>query len=79
LGQVGLATYESGKFPHHPHHNFSIFSFRVKKYPGQGRVGPLFTAGQKYPWVGLGQGPSLEYTKQYVNISQRFSKYDFKK
>jgi len=29
------------------------------KYPGQGWVGPLLTAGQEYAWVGLGQGPSL--------------------
>jgi len=42
--------------------NFSIFSLRVKKissgwvykYPGQRRVSLLFTAGQKYSWVGSG-------------------------
>jgi len=41
---------------------FSIFSLRVKKmslgwvkkYPGQSRVGLLFTAGQKYVWVWSG-------------------------
>jgi len=40
--------------------NFSIFSLRVKKislgwvkkYPGQRHVGLLFSAGQKYAWVG---------------------------
>jgi len=39
--------------------NFAIFSLMikkissgwVKKYPGQRRVGLLFTAGQKYGWV----------------------------
>jgi len=41
--------------------NFSISSLRVEKkshqvkskeYPGQRQVGHLFTAGQKYAWVG---------------------------
>jgi len=36
-----------------------ITSGRVKKYSGQQRVGLLFTAGQKYALVELGQGPSL--------------------
>jgi len=31
----------------------------VKKYPGQGQVGLLFTAGQKYARVRSGQGPFL--------------------
>jgi len=47
--------------------NFSIFFpsgkkimlGQVKKYPGQRRVGLLFTAGQKYAQVRSGQGPSL--------------------
>jgi len=40
--------------------NFSIFlpsgqkisSGQFKKYPGQKRVSLLFTAGQKYAWIG---------------------------
>jgi len=47
--------------------NFSIFSLRikkiasgqVKKYPEQSWVGLLFTADQRYPRFGSGQGPSL--------------------
>jgi len=31
-----------------------VSSGQVKKYPGQGRVGPLFTAGKKYARVGSG-------------------------
>jgi len=31
-----------------------ISSGRSKKYPDQSRVGFLFTAGQKYAWVGSG-------------------------
>jgi len=36
-------------------------SGRVEKYPGQSRVGLLFTAGQKYARVGSGleMGPDL--------------------
>jgi len=62
LGWVWSATYESGNFPPKttiPSRSKKILSGRVKKYPGQGRVGPLFTVGQKYAWVGSGQGPSL--------------------
>jgi len=36
-----------------------IFSGWVKRYPGQGKVGLLFTTGQKQARVGSGQGPSL--------------------
>jgi len=38
---------------------FFHFSLRIKKYPVQGWVSLLFTEGQKYAWVRLGQGPSL--------------------
>jgi len=49
--------------------NFSIFfssgkkisSGWVPKYLGQRWVGLLFTAGQKYVQVGLGQSPSVVY------------------
>jgi len=36
-----------------------LSSGRVEEYLGQSWVGLLFTAGQKYVWVGSGQGPSL--------------------
>jgi len=36
-----------------------ILSGQVKKYMSKSRVSLIFTAGQKYAWVGLGQGPSL--------------------
>jgi len=36
---------------------------RVKKYPGQSRVGLLFTAGQKYVWVGSDQVRANLYFK----------------
>jgi len=50
-----------------------IASGQVKKYPGQRRVGLLFTAGQKYAWVGLGwvglgQGPSLGQSQSSLAI-----------
>jgi len=35
----------------------------LKKYPDQRRVGPLFTAGQKYARVGSGQRPSLLWSE----------------
>jgi len=50
-----------GKFPQKIP-NFSIFGikkFWVKKYQGQRQVSLLFTVGQKYARVDLGQGPSL--------------------
>jgi len=43
--------FEFGKLPLKMS-NFSIFSLRVKKYPGHRRVGLLFTAGLKQPWAG---------------------------
>jgi len=69
-GQVSHLWFESGigKFPLKVP-NFSILPFGskkissgwVKKYPGQRRIGVLFTAGQKYAQAGLGQGPSLAW------------------
>jgi len=43
----------------------------VKKYPGQRRVGLLFTAGQTYAHVGSGQCPSL--LKMYSNTKHFFT------
>jgi len=41
---------------------------RVKKYPGQDWVAPLFTAGQKYAQVGSGLGPFLDRrNKQFLD------------
>jgi len=45
--------------------NFSIFCPSGKKSffgPGQRRVSPLFTLGQKYAPVCSGQGPSVIFT-----------------
>jgi len=39
---------------------------QVQKYPGQRRVGLLFTAGQKYDRVVSGQGPSLHFRLHLV-------------
>jgi len=36
-----------------------IFTIWIKKYPGQRRVGLLFSVGLKYARVGSGQGPYL--------------------
>jgi len=55
--------------------NFSIFSLRVKKYPGQRHVGLLSTASQKYALVGSGPistlrifltNPSLYLTSSFL-------------
>jgi len=62
LGQVTHLWFGFGKFP--------IFFPLIKKnligsgqtYPDQRRVGLLFTAGQKYAWVGSSQGLSLILT-----------------
>jgi len=51
--QVGSAASGSGKFPLKIP-NFTRDSLRVKKYPRQKWVSPLFTAGHKYAWVRSG-------------------------
>jgi len=40
---------------------------QVEKFPGQSRVGLLFTAGQKYVQVGSGQCPSLIFRGNFPN------------
>jgi len=42
-------------------HSASISSSLVKKYLGQGQVGLLFTAGQKYAWAWSGPISSFMY------------------
>jgi len=55
LGLVWVRHSDSGKFPS----KIPNFHFLVKKYVDQSRVGPLFTAGQKYARVGWGNGHLL--------------------
>jgi len=40
----------------------------VKKYPGQRQVSPLFTAGQKYIWVGSGPISSVWWSWQKLRV-----------
>jgi len=59
--------FEFGKFPikffnFFPFRSKKISSGRVRKYPGQRRVGILFTAA----WVGSGQGPSLVLNPNHI-------------
>jgi len=59
MGQVVSATYESGKFLPKTSTFSNFFTFVSKKNLDQGRVGPIFTVGQKYALVRSGPGPSL--------------------
>jgi len=85
VAQVGLGWvshlwygFGFGKFPLKIP-NFSIFSFwikkissgRVQKYLGQRRVSLLFTASQKYAWVG--SGPISLETKSNLPIFEIFA------
>jgi len=56
-----------------------ISSSWVKKYPGQTRVGLLFTAGQKYAWVGLGPIPHRKMDKFLLFTSFQDFLYQLKK
>jgi len=64
--------------------NFSIFALRVKKCHRVGskstRVSLLFTAGQKFTWVGLGPISTLQYTLQlHTLVSHTVRKYKVKR
>jgi len=50
--------------------NFQYFALRVKKYLGQSRVSLLFTAGQKYVWVG--SGPISNGYKAYKSMCRTY-------
>jgi len=62
-GQPFMVGFEFGKFPLKMS-NFSTFALPVKKN--------IFGSGQRYAWVGLGQGPSLlQMLSQFIFIGHK--------
>jgi len=52
LARVGPGQFSLQNPNFFPLRNKKISAGQIKKYPGQERVSPFFTAGQKYAFVG---------------------------